>query len=108
MRITVSDNGDLVIPGDAISGITPKSGDQFDVTTDPEGTGLVLTRVGSDEESLLGYLHLNASTDEIMDRLRGPVDTVGEERPLQGYLQLNAPTDEIMDKLRGPVDTAGD
>ena len=108
MRITVSDNGDLVIPGDAISGLTPKPGDQFDLTTDLEGTGLVLTRVDSDEKSLLGYLHLNASTDAIMERLRGPVDTVGKERPLLGYLQLNASTDEIMDKLRGPVDTGGD
>ena len=37
MRITVSDNGDLVIPGDSVSGISPKPGDQFDFTTNPAG-----------------------------------------------------------------------
>ena len=44
MRITVSGNGDLVIPGDSISGFSAKPGDQFELAPDPDGTALILTR----------------------------------------------------------------
>ena len=77
MRITASGNGDLVIPGDSIPGFSAKPGDQFELAPDPDGTTLVLTRV-TDDDSAYGVLGTGASTDEIMDELRGPVDTVGD------------------------------
>jgi bifunctional DNA-binding transcriptional regulator/antitoxin component of YhaV-PrlF toxin-antitoxin module len=77
MRITVSDNGALVIPGDSIPGFSAKPGDQFELAPDPDGTALILTRV-TDKDSLYGILGTGGSTDEIMDELRGPVDTGGD------------------------------
>ena len=77
MRITASENGDLVIPGDSIPGFSAKPGDQFELAPDPDGTALILTRV-TGEDSVYGILGTGGSTDEIMDELRGPVDTVGD------------------------------
>ena len=105
MRITVSDNGDLVIPGDSIPGFSAKPGDSFELAPDPDGTALILTRV-TDEDSVYGILGTGGSTDEIMDELRGP----GVPKDDSGYAAAatNAPTDPLMEKLRGPVDTVGD
>ena len=105
MRITVSDNGDLVIPGDSIPGFSAKPGDQFELAPDPDGTALILTRV-TGEDSVYGILGTGGSTDEIMDELRGP----GVPKDDSGYAAAatNAPTDALMEKLRGPVDTVGD
>ena len=105
MRITVSDNGDLVIPGDSIPGFSAKPGDQFELAPDPDGTALILTRV-TDEDSVYGILGTGASTDEIMDELRGPAGPTDDSG--YGALATNAPTDPLMEKLRGPVDTVGD
>ena len=105
MRITVSDNGDLVIPGDSIPGFSAKPGDQFELAPDPDGTALILTRV-TGEDSVYGILGTGHSTDEIMDELRGPAVPTDDS----GYAAAatNAPTDALMEKLRGPVDTVGD
>ena len=105
MRITVSGNGDLVIPGDSIPGFSAKPGDQFELAPDPDGTALILTRVTA-EDSVYGILGTGWSTDEIMDELRGPSVPTGESG--YGALATNAPTDPLMEDLRGPVDTVGD
>ncbi len=77
MRITVNDDGDLVIPGDSIPGFSAKPGDQFELAPDSDGSALILTRV-TDKDSVYGILGTSKSTDEIMEELRGPVDTVGD------------------------------
>lgn len=77
MRITVNDDGDLVIPGDSISGFSAKPGDQFELAPDSDGSALILTRVTA-KDSVYGILGTGTSTDEVMERLRGPVDTVGD------------------------------
>ena len=105
MRITASENGDLVIPGDSIPGFSAKPGDQFELAPDPDGTALILTRL-TDEDSAYGALGTGGSTDETMDELRGP--GVPTDDSGYGALATNAPTDQIMEELRGPVDTAGD
>ena len=107
MRITVNDDGDLVIPGDSIPGFSAKPGDQFELAPDSDGTAWILTKA-ADEASVYGVLGAGRSTDEIMDELRGPVDTVGEEESGYGALGTGASTDEVMERLRGPVDSVGD
>ncbi|MHB1500758.1 MAG: hypothetical protein ACYCYK_06260 [Candidatus Dormibacteria bacterium] len=105
MRITVSGNGDLEIPGDSIPGFSAKPGDQFELAPDPDGTALILTRV-TGEDSVYGILGTGESTDEIMDELRGPA--VPTDDSGYGSLATNAPTDPLMEKLRGPVDAVDD
>ena len=107
MRITVNDDSDLVIPSDSIPGFSAKPGDQFELAPDPDGSAWILTKA-ADEDSVYGVLGTGRSTDEIMDKLRGPVDAVGEEGSGYGALGTGASTDEVMERLRGPVDTVGD
>ncbi|MDA8332982.1 MAG: hypothetical protein M0027_17585 [Candidatus Dormibacteraeota bacterium] len=107
MRITVNDDSDLVIPSDSIPGFSAKPGDQFELAPDPDGSAWILTRV-TDKGSVYGALGTGRSTDEIMEELRGPVDTVGEEESGYGALGTGTSTDEVMERLRGPVDTVGD
>ena len=107
MSITVNDGGDLVISGDSIPGFSAKPGDQFELAPDSEGSALILTRV-TDKDSVYGILGTGTSTDEIMDKLRGPVDAVGQPDTAYDALGTGASTDEVMERLRGPVDTIVD
>ena len=54
-----------------------KPGDQFELAPDPDGSAWILTRV-TDKGSVYGALGTGRSTDEIMDKLRGPVDSVSD------------------------------
>ncbi len=69
MRITVNDDGDLVMPGDSIPGFSAQPGDQFELAPDSDGSALILTRV-TDKDSVYGILGTGTSTDALIDELR--------------------------------------
>lgn len=78
MRLTVSPEGELLLPQDILALIGAGPGDQVQVTDETDSPSVRLWKVGEGVPEHYGVLGSWTSTDQIMDELRGPVDTVDD------------------------------
>lgn len=79
MKTTVSEKGQITIPKALRDRLGIRPGQVLEVRED-RGQLIMTKRIPQDAlDELYGSLDLGCSTDEFIDELRGPVDTVDPE-----------------------------